>query len=130
MTHIETISGDLAVHVTKEGELVLRVVDSENYAHEIEVADKDKLIRALNKGDLVAVERRQAAVEREYGGRCTVPMIHPDKSEAQCVLPRKHLLDDSDHVDEHGHHAPVLVHQSTIRDVQRVQSLRDAGLID
>lgn len=54
------------------------------------------------------------------GKRCQVDLIHEDKSAARCILPRTHLLDDSDHVDEHGHHAKVLVTQATLREVERV----------
>jgi hypothetical protein len=51
--------------------------------------------------------------------RCPTPMVHRDQSRARCVLPVSHLLDDSDHQDEHGCTAPVLIHQSTIREVER-----------
>ena len=130
MKHFAEITSDLGVGVTKDGTLVLEFVDGDNYAHEVAVPDLDKLINALRKLDLIAMEVRQAAVERTHGGRCQVHLIHADKSEARCVLPKRHLLDDSDHVDDHGHHAPVLVHQSTIREVQRVQDMRDRGEID
>lgn len=52
--------------------------------------------------------------------RCQVPMIHADKSAAQCILHKDHVLNDSDHIDEHMHTAPVLVHQSTINEVRAV----------
>lgn len=57
--------------------------------------------------------------------RCPTPMIHEDKSTAQCVLDRDHVLTDSDHVDEHGHTAKVLVSQATIREAQRMQETQD-----
>lgn len=129
MKHIQSVTGDLDVCVTDDGELAIMVEDAEGYGHTVKVPDMDKLISALRAADLIAVEQRQQAVEREYGGRCRVHLIHEDKSEARCVLPQKHLLDDSDHEDEHGHHAPVLVHQSTIREVQAIQDARNAGLI-
>jgi hypothetical protein len=40
---------------------------------------------------------------------------------AQCFLDRTHLENDSDHRDKHGCTAPVLVHQSTIREVEALQ---------
>jgi hypothetical protein len=52
--------------------------------------------------------------------RCLVHLIHPDKSEVQCVLSRDHQDNDSDHLDEHGHAAPVLVTQKTIAEVRAV----------
>ena len=130
MKHIQSITGDLDVCVTESGALAIMAEDAEGYGHVIEIPDKDKLIRELNKADLIAMEVRQQAVERTHGGRCQVHLIHQDRSESRCVLPKAHLLDDSDHEDEHGHHAPVLVSQSTIREVKRIQDARDAGLID
>lgn len=61
-------------------------------------------------------------------GQCMVNMVHPattdyaagshmPKREYPCILPKTHLNHDSDHVDIHGHTAPVLVHQATIREV-------------
>lgn len=94
----------------------------------IEVDDVDGLQRALGRADLIAMEQKQTA--RQCAGRCAGRLIHRDKSESQCVLPRAHLLDDSDHQDEHGCRAPVLVSQSTIREVQAIQDARDAGLIE
>jgi hypothetical protein len=61
--------------------------------------------------------------------RCQVPMVHPDATVAWCIRHKDHLRIDSDHLDEHGHTAPVLVSQSTIREVQRVQDMRDRGEI-
>ncbi len=55
---------------------------------------------------------------RGTGHRCHVHLIHQDKSESRCVLDMSHLDDDSDHLDEHGHHAPVLVSKATIREIQ------------
>jgi hypothetical protein len=40
--------------------------------------------------------------------RCLVNLIHADKSEARCVLRLDHVRQETDHVDEHGHHAPCL----------------------
>src|SRR6185437_16127132 len=130
MKHIQSVTGDLDVCVTEDGQLAIIAEDPEGYGHVIEVPDMDKLISALREADLIAMEVRQRAVERQYGGRCQVHLIHEDKSESRCVLPKAHLLDDSDHVDEHGHAAPVLVHQSTIRQVKAIQDARDAGLIE
>lgn len=59
--------------------------------------------------------------------RCQVSLIHRDKSEARCVLHRGHQEDDSDHVDEHLCHAPVLVHQSSIEEVRRVSEAQNLG---
>lgn len=50
--------------------------------------------------------------------QCRVYLIHPDKSQSRCLLDADHLLDDSDHLDEHGHTAKVLVSQATIREVK------------
>ena len=131
MKHTQSVTGDLDVCVTKDGELAIMVADEEGFAHTVKVPDMDKLISALRAADLIAVEVRQRAVERSPGGRCQVDLIHPgDDSKSQCTLPKAHLLDDTDHVDEHGHRAPVLVHQSTIRAVQAIQDARDAGLIE
>jgi hypothetical protein len=69
-----------------------------------------------------------AAPEGAAGPRlCGVPMIHKDGSESPCTQPYRHFvqIEDSDHVDEHGCLAPVLVHQSTIREVQAVQRWRN-----
>lgn len=55
--------------------------------------------------------------QRHGGRRCAVHLVHQDKSESQCVLDASHLDDDSDHVDEHGHRAPVLVSKATVRQV-------------
>lgn len=130
MRHIQSVTGDLDVCVTEDGQLAIMAEDAEGFGHVIEVPDMDKLIQALRHADLLAAEVRAQAVERTHGGRCQVHLIHRDSSESRCVLPKKHLLDDSDHQDEHGHHAPVLVSQSTIREVQRLQDARDAGLIN
>lgn len=130
MKHIQSITGDLDVCVTESGALAIMAEDAEGYGHVIEVPDLDKLVQALRYADLLAAEVRAQVVERTHGGRCQVSLIHRDKSESQCVLPKKHLLDDSDHQDEHGHRAPVLVHQSTIREVKAISDARDAGLIE
>ena len=54
--------------------------------------------------------------------RCGTPMVHPDESAGHCTLPKDHYIqiEDSDHYDEHGCIAPVLVHQASIREVERV----------
>jgi hypothetical protein len=53
---------------------------------------------------------------------CGVLLVHPDESASPCTLPAGHFIqvEDSDHVDEHGCFAPVLVRQSTLREVARV----------
>jgi hypothetical protein len=61
--------------------------------------------------------------------RCPTPMRHADKSVSQCVLDRAHVLQDSDHVDKHGHHAPVLVSQATIREVDRVAAASNDRMV-
>jgi hypothetical protein len=86
------------------------------------------LKRALDQADLIAMEQTQNA--SQYAGRCQVRLIHEDKSESQCTRLKIHLLDDTDHRDEHGHTAPVLVRHSTIRQVKAIQDARDAGLIE
>ena len=117
------------IEVSKD--ILLRVADGQIYlqvgAELTEVDSTYLLKRALDQADLIAMEQTQRG--REYTGRCQVHLIHEDKSEAQCVLPKAHRLDDSDHVDDHGCHAPVLVHQSTIREVEAVRKAREAGLI-
>ena len=50
--------------------------------------------------------------------RCFVHLIHSDKSESRCILHKDHQDNDSDHIDEHGHTAKVLVTQATIREVR------------
>jgi hypothetical protein len=49
-------------------------------------------------------------------------LIKPGDRVTPCTLPRGHhvQIEDSDHVDAHGCFAPVLVHQSTLREVQHV----------
>jgi hypothetical protein len=69
---------------------------------------------------------RQVPVAKDSPLRCHVHLIHADKSEERCALAGDHLADDLDHVDAHGHHAPVLVHQSTIEHVRAVtEALRE-----
>jgi|HubBroStandDraft_3_1064219.scaffolds.fasta_scaffold226360_2 hypothetical protein len=48
--------------------------------------------------------------------------ITADDRTSPCTLPNDHdvQIEDSDHVDAHGCFAPVLVHQSTIREVGHV----------
>jgi hypothetical protein len=58
---------------------------------------------------------------------CGVPMTHEDGSVGHCTLPRGHQrqIEDSDHYDEHGCIAAVLISQSTIREVAALQAWRD-----
>jgi hypothetical protein len=58
---------------------------------------------------------------------CGTPMTHPDKSVSYCTLPKDHYItvEDSDHCDEHGHTARVLVRQATIREVAAITSARE-----
>lgn len=49
---------------------------------------------------------------------CGVRMIHSGAPDAVCVLTKEHLASDTDHEDKHGCHAPVLVRQSTIREME------------
>jgi hypothetical protein len=56
--------------------------------------------------------------------RCKVHLVHADRSEDRCILHRDHQLQDTDHRDKHGHHAPVLVCQATIDEVRRVTEAR------
>lgn len=60
--------------------------------------------------------------------RCQVDMIHADDTAERCVWHKDHLLDDSDHVDEHGHRAAVLVHQSTIDEAAHIGWLYPDGI--
>lgn len=73
--------------------------------------------------------REMTREDASYPDRCKVPMIHPDKTESRCVLHKDHQQDDSDHIDIHGHTAPVLVHQSTLREVRALQEARERGEI-
>jgi hypothetical protein len=82
------------------------------------------------RGHFRAVEsaRFHAGLARAYDEiaaakpACGTRMIHPDKTAGHCILTKDHEVEveDSDHMDEHGHRAPVLVHQSTIREATRV----------
>ena len=74
--------------------------------------------------DYLTDVRSLIAIREERGDRCPTPMQHQDGQIAQCTLDRSHALDDSDHVDEHGHTAPVLVSQATIREVEAVARAR------
>jgi hypothetical protein len=49
-------------------------------------------------------------------------LVDPDDRTSPCALPEDHEIqvEDSDHYDAHGCIAPVLVHQSTIREVAHV----------
>jgi hypothetical protein len=81
----------------------------------------------MKAGDEVAyTAAQQACTGLPDAARCRVPLIHRDGSEARCVLPASHQRDDSDHVDEHGHSAPVLVTQAAIEEARYVQAMRDA----
>ena len=58
---------------------------------------------------------------------CGVRMIHPVgewpvETVDHCTLPKHHevQIEDSNHVDSHGCFAPVLIHQSTLREVRHV----------
>jgi len=55
--------------------------------------------------------------------QCPTQMRHRDSSTSQCVLPRDHILNDSDHQDAHGCTAHVLVHQASIDEVRRWQDI-------
>lgn len=58
------------------------------------------------------------------GARCMVNLIHADEPEARCTRHRDHQQNaDSDHVDEHGCTAHVLVHQSSIEEARRWQDV-------
>jgi hypothetical protein len=59
--------------------------------------------------------------------RCAVNMIHADQSAARCTRHRKHVEQDTDHTDEHGHRAPVLVSQSTIAEALAIEQEADAA---
>lgn len=58
---------------------------------------------------------------------CGTPMRHRNGLVSPCTLPKDHFVqvEDSDHFDECGCSAPVLVHQSAIREVRRVQEWRN-----
>lgn len=130
MSNMETLTISEDLHlVIENGRIMLQVGAGQGrWLHMAEVKDVDEARRKLETAGLIAEEQTQSA--RQYAGRCQVHLIHEDKSESRCVLPKAHLLDDSDHEDEHGHHAPVLVHQSTIREVKAISDARDAGLIE
>ena len=69
--------------------------------------------------------RWRAYLEAPEGQRCQVNLIHPDKSEAQCLLDRTHQKSDTDHQDEHGHYVRVLMSQSTLREVEALARYDD-----
>jgi hypothetical protein len=52
-----------------------------------------------------------------------VNMVHPDETKERCVRHQDHVLHDTDHIDVHGHRAPVLVHQSTIEQARALQDV-------
>ena len=56
-------------------------------------------------------------------GICQTPMRHKDGTVSPCTLPAAHRLSDINHRDAHGHRAPVLAHQASIADAQRVAKL-------
>lgn len=57
------------------------------------------------------------------GTQCGTPMKHKDGTVSRCDLDKAHNLSDSDHRDQHGCTAHVLVHQASIADAQRVAAL-------
>lgn len=65
MKHIQSVTRDLDVCVTDDGELAIMVEDAEGYGHTVKVPDMDKLISALRAADLIAAEQRQKAAERK-----------------------------------------------------------------
>jgi hypothetical protein len=71
-------------------------------------------------------------VEDSLQGRCEAPMHHapPATGTWPCVLPALHQRFEVDHMDEHGHTAPLLVHWSTIMEVRAVQAARERGEFD
>jgi hypothetical protein len=71
-----------------------------------------------------SLDRWEAALAGSHP--CGKMMTHPDGSEAACVLDGEHKDDGSDHVDEHGHHAKVLVTQATLRAIRGLQDWHDA----
>jgi hypothetical protein len=73
-------------------------------------------------GREAALEAFGAVLAEEARPKCGTPMRHPDKSVSPCVLDKDHYItvEDSPHQDEHGHTAPVLVSQATIREVAHV----------
>lgn len=89
----------------------------------------DLLANVLDE-DGTAYRKRQSVVAPSSPRRCKVNMVHEDKSESRCVLDKDHLLDATDHLDIHGHKAPVLVHQSTIRQVEAIAAMRERGEIE
>lgn len=119
-TTVKTVNGE--VEVVADGGKVKLFVDE--FA-ELDQNDVRELVRALEMASLVAVEQ-QARID-SHQGWCHASMTHADGAVSPCLLPKRHLLDDSDHEDSHGHRAPVLVHQSTIREAERIQAARDAG---
>jgi hypothetical protein len=64
---------------------------------------------------------RQVPVARDSPLRCPKPMVHPDESVERCVLHVDHMQDDIDHVDPHGHRAPVEIRQSTIEQARMIR---------
>jgi hypothetical protein len=67
-----------------------------------------------------------ALMNAESPRRCQVSLIHRDKSREQCQLNREHVESDSDHVDQHGCKAPVLIRQATIRQAEVIAAERRA----
>jgi hypothetical protein len=54
----------------------------------------------------------------------------PAETIGHCTLPKDHYIqiEDSGHYDEHGCHADVLVHQSTLREVEHVANEYPDGI--
>jgi hypothetical protein len=64
---------------------------------------------------------RQVPVAPDSPLRCPKPMVHPDETVERCVLHYDHMQDDTDHVDTHGHRAPVEISQSTIEQARMIR---------
>lgn len=74
---------------------------------------------------LTADQRNQVG-----SGQCPVMMEHPSgRPDSRCTLGADHKYSDTDHLDEHGCTAPVLIHQSTIEEAGRVTAARAHGYI-
>lgn len=82
------------------------------------------LAELTGKGDEEATRKaRQQRVPDDSPDRCEARYVRPDGSEDRCVLHRDHVLDDTDHVNARGQHAPVLFHQSTIEQARALRSV-------
>jgi hypothetical protein len=122
--NIKHLSGGLIAYLDSRN--VITIDGEGTLGAGTEVHDVDELVKALRELELVQAER--AALMDRYPAdvQCDVTMVHSDGFEGHCRLAKRHLVDDSDHQDEHGCRAGVLVHQSTIREVERIQAARDA----